>query len=47
MGKGREPEIILKTDERKLVLEIGGKCHRPRHATREEISSLLRCGIVG
>jgi hypothetical protein len=25
MGKGREPQIILKTDERNLVLELGGR----------------------
>jgi hypothetical protein len=25
MGKGREPQIVLKTDERNFVLELGGR----------------------
>jgi hypothetical protein len=42
MGKGREPQIILKTDQRNLVLELGqgGNSKRNQAAgTRTEFSS--------
>jgi hypothetical protein len=38
MGKGRERQIILKTDERKLVLELGA---------REEIRRQLKQLMTG
>jgi hypothetical protein len=39
MGKGREPQIILKTDERNVLLELGNSKRNQAAGTRNEFSS--------